>query len=156
MPNILVNPLNEQKPAQGQAAPRLTSLEGTTIGLLDINWGGTRAEPWTPSEAMKKHPRFRDRIDDADAATQEIGRRDPGVMFNAMLDPFIPYGIRGAIWYQGESNSKQPDEYASLLPLMRTRRAAERPAVTCLGNRGAWIRGGCRVRRTTEARPCRE
>ncbi len=99
-------------------ARRLHEQLGVPIGLLDINWGGTRAEPWTPIAAMKTHPRFRERIDDADAATREIGRSDPGVMFNAMLRPFIPYGIRGAIWYQGESNSKQPDEYASLLPLM--------------------------------------
>ena len=40
MPNILVNPLNEQKPVQGHAAPRLASLEATTIGLLDISKPG--------------------------------------------------------------------------------------------------------------------
>jgi hypothetical protein len=28
----------------------------------------------------------------------------PAVLFNAMISPLIPYGIRGAIWYQGESN----------------------------------------------------
>ncbi|MEE2856870.1 MAG: sialate O-acetylesterase [Planctomycetota bacterium] len=43
---------------------------------------------------------------------------DPGVMFNAMLSPFVHYGIRGAIWYQGESNAGQAAEYAELLPLM--------------------------------------
>ena len=43
---------------------------------------------------------------------------DPAVMFNAMLSPFIPYAIDGAIWYQGESNSSQPREYRELLPLM--------------------------------------
>jgi len=40
MPNILVNQLNEQKPVQGRAAPRLASLEATTIGLLDISKPG--------------------------------------------------------------------------------------------------------------------
>lgn len=29
----------------------------------------------------------------------------PGILFNSMLRPLIPYGIRGAIWYQGESNA---------------------------------------------------
>ena len=43
---------------------------------------------------------------------------DPAVMFNAMLSPFIPYAIQGAIWYQGESNSGEPEEYRELLPLM--------------------------------------
>ena len=32
------------------------------------------------------------------------GRGDPCAMYNAMIHPLVPYGIRGAIWYQGESN----------------------------------------------------
>ena len=54
------------------------------------------------------------------AAPQAPGRKtsDPGVMFNAMLSPFASYGIRGAIWYQGESNAGQAAEYTELLPLM--------------------------------------
>jgi hypothetical protein len=40
MPNILINPLDERKPPQGQPAPRLSSLEGTTVGLLDISKPG--------------------------------------------------------------------------------------------------------------------
>lgn len=40
MPNILVNPLDERKPARGQPAPRLASLAGQTIGLLDISKPG--------------------------------------------------------------------------------------------------------------------
>jgi hypothetical protein len=40
MPITLVNPLNESPAARGRPAPRLTSLEGKTIGLLDISKGG--------------------------------------------------------------------------------------------------------------------
>ena len=40
----------------------------------------------------------------------------PGLMFDGMLRPFIPFAIRGAIWYQGESNAGQPEEYRALLP----------------------------------------
>ncbi len=29
----------------------------------------------------------------------------PTFLFNAMLNPLIPYAIKGAIWYQGESNA---------------------------------------------------
>ena len=29
----------------------------------------------------------------------------PANLYNAMINPFVPYGIRGAIWYQGESNA---------------------------------------------------
>ncbi|MGE4618285.1 MAG: sialate O-acetylesterase [Planctomycetota bacterium] len=54
----------------------------------------------------------------APPAAPGLGTGDPAVMFNAMLSPFVGYGIRGAIWYQGESNANQPEEYAELLPLM--------------------------------------
>lgn len=36
----------------------------------------------------------------------DLGHQYPAHMFNAMINPVIPYGIRGAIWYQGERNSK--------------------------------------------------
>ena len=32
----------------------------------------------------------------------------PGTIYNAMINPLVPYAIRGAIWYQGESNAKHP------------------------------------------------
>jgi sialate O-acetylesterase len=32
-------------------------------------------------------------------------QHNPSVLFNGMVAPVIPYGIRGAIWYQGESNT---------------------------------------------------
>jgi sialate O-acetylesterase len=39
-------------------------------------------------------------------------------LFNAMLNPLIPYAIKGAIWYQGESNARQSRLYQSLFPAM--------------------------------------
>ncbi|MEM7010595.1 MAG: sialate O-acetylesterase, partial [Verrucomicrobiota bacterium] len=33
----------------------------------------------------------------------------PGTIYNAMINPLSPYAIRGAIWYQGESNAKHPN-----------------------------------------------
>ncbi|WP_297336358.1 sialate O-acetylesterase [Algoriphagus sp.] len=38
----------------------------------------------------------------------------PGMMYNAMIHPLIQYGIRGVIWYQGESNTGKADEYKEL------------------------------------------
>ena len=40
------------------------------------------------------------------------------VLYNAMLAPLIPYGIQGAIWYQGESNAGQAYQYRTLFPTM--------------------------------------
>jgi sialate O-acetylesterase len=39
-------------------------------------------------------------------------------LFNAMIAPLQPYGLRGIIWYQGESNWPRPQEYAALFPAM--------------------------------------
>lgn len=38
----------------------------------------------------------------------------PAALYNAMLHPLIPYAIRGAIWYQGESNCARADRYLEL------------------------------------------
>lgn len=44
----------------------------------------------------------------------------PTVLFNGMIHPLLPYGIRGAIWYQGESNAARAKEYQTLFPAMIT------------------------------------
>lgn len=46
---------------------------------------------------------------------------DPNVhtfLYNAMIYPLLPYTIKGAIWYQGESNAPQAYQYRELMPLM--------------------------------------
>ena len=35
----------------------------------------------------------------------------PSQLYNAMINPLIPYGIKGVIWYQGESNTPRSKEY---------------------------------------------
>ncbi len=50
---------------------------------------------------------------------RDPGTRDyPGGLYNAMINPLIPYGIAGAIWYQGESNSDRAIQYRTLFPAM--------------------------------------
>lgn len=44
----------------------------------------------------------------------------PSVLFNAMINPLIHYPIKGVIWYQGEKNSGNYNQYKSLQPLMFT------------------------------------
>lgn len=46
------------------------------------------------------------------------GQHRPGNLYAGVLHPTIGYGIKGAIWYQGESNSGRAYEYAYLFPLM--------------------------------------
>jgi sialate O-acetylesterase len=42
----------------------------------------------------------------------------PTALYNAMIAPLTPLPIRGAIWYQGESNADRAYQYRTLLPLM--------------------------------------
>jgi sialate O-acetylesterase len=42
----------------------------------------------------------------------------PSRLYNGMIAPLIPYGIRGAIWYQGESNVSRAYQYRKLFPAM--------------------------------------
>lgn len=42
----------------------------------------------------------------------------PTLLFNAMINPLIPYAIRGALWYQGEGNAIRAYQYRKAFPLM--------------------------------------
>ncbi|WP_083925240.1 sialate O-acetylesterase [Flexithrix dorotheae] len=42
----------------------------------------------------------------------------PGALFNGMVAPVIPYGIKGVIWYQGESNVSRAYQYREIFPLL--------------------------------------
>ena len=42
----------------------------------------------------------------------------PTVLYNAMINPIVPFTIKGAIWYQGESNADKAYQYRELFPLM--------------------------------------
>jgi len=46
------------------------------------------------------------------------GNFRPGNIYNGVLLPTIGYGIRGVIWYQGESNAGRAYQYRDLFPLM--------------------------------------
>jgi len=52
-----------------------------------------------------------------------IADRNPNrvtVLFNGMIAPLLPFAIKGAIWYQGESNAANARQYQTLLPAMIT------------------------------------
>jgi sialate O-acetylesterase len=84
---------------------------GVPIGLLGCNWGGTRIEPWTTPSGFKSVPELKkDYADKLDTFPQKrdngsINHQSPLALHNGMISPINPYGIRGALWYQGESNN---------------------------------------------------
>jgi sialate O-acetylesterase len=54
------------------------------------------------------------------ASPVNIGKHTtaPTILFNGMISPLLPYGIKGAIWYQGEANATEPEKYETLLPAL--------------------------------------
>ena len=42
----------------------------------------------------------------------------PTLLYNGMINPIVPFGIKGAIWYQGESNASRAMQYRRIFPNM--------------------------------------
>lgn len=121
------------------------------VGLICPAVGGTPTESWIPREALERDPQLKglvaghwldnERMGEfcrsrgeqnllaAIQAGESIPGDDlgpnhsfkPGFMWSASIEPLIPYAIRGAIWYQGESNAETPArvrEHNALFPLL--------------------------------------
>ncbi len=48
----------------------------------------------------------------------KINQNSSTALYNGMINPLVPYGIKGAIWYQGEANAGRAKNYHALLSLM--------------------------------------
>jgi sialate O-acetylesterase len=59
------------------------------IGLIDSSWGGTPIDQWISNKAHQTYLK---------------SERKGGSIYNGMVAPLAPFAIKGAIWYQGESN----------------------------------------------------
>ena len=96
------------------------------IGLIGTYWGGSPAEAWMSEAVLRANPDYkRDILDTYFAAlrkTQGTTNRPPvwrpAELYNGMIAPLLPYGIKGAIWYQGESNAGRAKQYRTLFPEM--------------------------------------
>ncbi len=73
------------------------------VGLVESSWGGTRIEPWTPLEGFKQIPALA-KFAEPDTSTNKISNTCPMAIYNAMIAPIAGFAMRGALWYQGESN----------------------------------------------------
>jgi sialate O-acetylesterase len=86
---------------------------------------------WKQTEATYDHEKameaWRAKAEEAKAAGQPAprapsdllrGNARPGNIWAGVLHPTIGYGIRGTIWYQGESNAARAYQYHDLFSLM--------------------------------------
>lgn len=87
------------------------------VGLINSSYGGTPAEAWTSQETLESDPFFDPILKRANKEPRENPKRATG-LYNGMIAPLVPYAIRGAIWYQGESNANRAYEYERLFPAM--------------------------------------
>lgn len=91
----------------------LQEVLGVPIGLINSSWGGTRIEPWISEEGIKQF----DFISlENNLKNEKISQQTPSVLYNAMVHPMVGYAIKGVIWYQGESNRDEPENYLKLFP----------------------------------------
>ena len=90
---------------------------GVPVGLINSSWGGTICEAWTSREALQADEDFKPILDRGKQFNPK-NPNQPSVLFNAMIHPILPFVIRGALWYQGESNVGRAAQYKKLFPTM--------------------------------------
>lgn len=113
------------------------------IGLINNAWGGSACEAWIARDVMEETGDYEYRLKLYDDMAQQLenlnakdglsadekkkkaslaknlsGNHRPANIYNGVLKSHLGYGIRGAIWYQGESNAGRAYQYRDLFPLM--------------------------------------
>ncbi len=93
---------------------KLQEMLDVPVGMIHTSWGGSKVEAWMGEGVLKEFQEF----DLAELDVNNGPHRKPTFLFNAMINPLIPYTIKGALWYQGESNRDEPEMYKKLFPAM--------------------------------------
>lgn len=125
-------------------------LDGVPIGLINTSWGGTRIEPWTTPEgfasvdndqvkaigtaAVAQRKAYEEaaakaKAEGKPAPNPGVGAGTPVALYNANVAPIVPFAIKGALWYQGESNRGEGMLYEKKMQALIN------------GWRGAWGQG---------------
>ena len=104
----------------------LEKAEEIPVGIIHASWGSSSLEAWMPRDMAEEFPYFKDIMDafDADTSTRNsinaslnspegwsnkediFMRRQPNILYNAMIKPLVPYACSGLVWYQGERNTR--------------------------------------------------
>lgn len=93
---------------------QLQEILDVPVGLIHTSWGGSSVQAWISKEVMSSYQEVN--LDDVDIT--EGTNHIPTALFNAMIYPLTSFTIKGVLWYQGESNRNEPDNYKELFPAM--------------------------------------
>lgn len=115
-------------------AVRLNQALKIPVGVIESAWGGSCIETWIPPDGYLASENFKGlatRKIATEATPEQVAQakksgRKPSLhqqaraCWNAMIYPLAPYGIEGAIWYQGCTNRGRWKEYYEMLTALRT------------------------------------
>jgi len=93
---------------------QLQKILDVPVGMIHTSWGGSSVQAWISNEVISFYQEVNLEDVDISKGTNHI----PTALYNAMIHPLIPVTIKGALWYQGESNRREPEEYKKLFPAM--------------------------------------
>lgn len=94
------------------------------VGIINVSWGGTPIEAHSSMNVNALFPDFAKQLelmrtksvsDTLKINTKKETPQLPSSIFNAMIHPLIPYGLKGVLWYQGEHNWNYPKRYEKQL-----------------------------------------
>lgn len=93
-------------------AEQLQKILGCPVGIINFYFGGSAGETWMSEESFSPFKK-------PNETSGELEVTDtPTVLFNAMIKPLTSFTIKGVLWYQGEANKNEPDNYKKLFPAM--------------------------------------
>ena len=95
-------------------AQQLEKVLDIPIGIVVAAWGSSTAEAWSDVKTLH------DLGITIPNEIAEVPQITPTVLYNAMMHPLIGYGIKGVLWYQGEANRPNANQYEDIVNAMVT------------------------------------
>jgi len=83
-------------------ARKLEDCLGVPVGIINVSYGGSSVEAWMPADACREFSSIT--VPELSDHTDSWLSNVPSTLFNGMMNPVIPFAIKGFLWYQGESN----------------------------------------------------